>query len=515
MVQTHKRNSKAGFTKSLVQIISKNNKTLLHKKSNANVKYVSANKTRKNNSKNKYRKIKSLKGGSYSAQSFQQVIKHFWYKNWSVNGLPGDIEQFKRFLMLCYNDIKINNGTTIIHDVLSVGRSGVMYILLNVMFNPMYFNEDGTRTGINDITPDTILDMIKEARTKRLCIVENIKQFMFICQMLGIPIFDDIIKIMLENDTAQFTYDLKAKKYTLKITKPVQQDINIKEDLYKYIKMYFDLNKDNCTGKKDENYAIVEAARYKINKIDANINASNMTEFNNNKNIRVIIAKCAQTYDEKQLFNKMLNDDTNVKRIITLSTQNELHVSMLNKDKTIIDYIDSYKPYILNPNLEKESIVISNLELTTYDQLTYKENLDLDINPIPPPIPTPRPPLKSPPPPLPPITNSERQEIIARLRTGDAQEVSPQSNTKQETPIPPPRNLLPPPVLTIPPPPPSDTHPQQTQTNPRPPLFLTIPPPPPPQTQQSRTTPIPAPIPAPRPAPRRTLQTQTPPTQNN
>ena len=472
MVQTHKRNSKAGFTKSRVQIISKkNNKTLLlNKKSNSNVKYVSANKTRKNNSKNKYRKIKSLKGGSYSVQSFQQVIKHFWYKNWSVNGLPGDIEQFKSFLMLCYNDIKKNNGTTIIHDVLSVGRSGVMYILLNVMFNPMYSNEDGTRK--NDITPDTILDMIKEARTKRLCIVENIKQFMFICQMLGIPSFDDIIKKMLENDTAQFTYDLKAKKYTLKITKNKRlEESNIEEDLHKYIKMYFDLNKDNCTGTEDKNYAIVEAARYKFNKIDANINASNMTEFNNNKNIRVIIAKCAQTNDEKQLFNKMLNDDTNVKRIIMLSTQNELNVSEVNIGKTIINYIDNYNPYIYNPKLEKEeSIVISNLELMSDDVLTYKGNVDLEINPIQPPFPTPRQPIKSTPPPLPPITNSERQKIIARLK-GDTQEVSPQLYTKQETPIPPP-----PPFLTIPPPPP----------------FLTIPPPPP-QNNQPPQKPIPAP----------------------
>lgn len=71
MVQTRNHNSKAGFSKSRARIISKNkNKAiLLHKKSNANVRYISTNKTQKNNNKNKYIK-KSLKRIAHNSKKY-------------------------------------------------------------------------------------------------------------------------------------------------------------------------------------------------------------------------------------------------------------------------------------------------------------------------------------------------------------------------------------------------------------------------------------------------------------
>ena len=293
----------------------------------------------------------------------EQNITHFWYRAWPDNGVPSDTKNFKSFLMLCYNDIKTRNGTTLIHCSAGVGRSGVIYILLRFMFNPMYFNEDGTKT--KDITPETILDMIiTERDTNRMQIVQTYDQFKFICTMVNCE--DNINNAEKYNklQTVIDTYN-KEQKYKEQIYKTdnsltyAQTEKNKSMNRYPNILPY-DTNLDTMNISTD-NY----------------INASLMTKLDNSDTKKVILTQCPKQ-NTLERFNQFLSEQS-VSRIIMVTELEEgegkgrktkCNSYINNKyDNTQFNMKDIVK------DKKNQFMSVSNLVLKGDNTLTYNGSL--------------------------------------------------------------------------------------------------------------------------------------------
>ena len=126
-----------------------------------------------------------------SKKSFQQKIKHFWYRDWNDLGAPyqkgtRNIEiRFIRFVDILLDDIKADPGGTIIHCSAGVGRTGTLFVILKICLEKGKNLTDllDTRTKI---TQDEINKAIVYARIRRILLVQTIIQYEFLLELFNV-----------------------------------------------------------------------------------------------------------------------------------------------------------------------------------------------------------------------------------------------------------------------------------------------------------------------------------------
>lgn len=144
-----------------------------------------------------------------SAQSEQQLpLTHYWFTHWPDHGVPKNVEEYCDFIRVIYDDIVRNGGRTLIHCSAGVGRTGVVYITLYLLFkygiDPGEIGSgvfDNTNILAQNINPqpglsepakeyssnDLVYNAIVDARQSRMELVQGNIQFQFILNCFGIP----------------------------------------------------------------------------------------------------------------------------------------------------------------------------------------------------------------------------------------------------------------------------------------------------------------------------------------
>lgn len=120
--------------------------------------------------------------------SNENPLTHFWFKFWGDHNVP-DLNIYCNFIRDMYNHIMEFGGGTIIHCSAGVGRTGVVYITLNLLFefgiNPNV--EFPLRIAPAGLTKDLVLQRIITCREYRMSLVQTIQQFIFILKCFGVP----------------------------------------------------------------------------------------------------------------------------------------------------------------------------------------------------------------------------------------------------------------------------------------------------------------------------------------
>ena len=135
------------------------------------------------------------------------AIEHIWFKHWPDHGVPSNDKmptfiQFMNYIISQFQSDfeKKQDSNTVIHCSAGVGRTGVVYVILSLIFqdklvfNPPKKNKiNDTKindTKINDdeqkVIVQKIYTKIFEARTFRRYMVQIYEQFVLICHLFGV-----------------------------------------------------------------------------------------------------------------------------------------------------------------------------------------------------------------------------------------------------------------------------------------------------------------------------------------
>ena len=133
--------------------------------------------------------MRTMIPNSSSTENSHQLT-HMWFKGWPDHGVPKDKKQFINFIKEVYKDIKAKGGTTLIHCSAGIGRTGVVYLVLKLMFKHNFNlldNEDqlGEYSGAK-ITKEEIISELKKARINRMKLVQTFEQFNFIIDVFNL-----------------------------------------------------------------------------------------------------------------------------------------------------------------------------------------------------------------------------------------------------------------------------------------------------------------------------------------
>jgi len=253
-------------------------------------------------------RLKIHRGGSISrAKRFGAIrrtrgadvsntLNHIWFRDWPDHGVPTKLENFITFIKAVYKDIQENGGTTVIHCSAGIGRTGVVYLVLKLMFDKNYVI--GGNLQELGITAKNITDALTTAREYRMKLVQTPEQLKFIMNVFGINISIKDITVM-----------------------------------YKIILPYGNLNADNAATTIASKCSIknryADILPYDNNRVilgntteicDSYINASPM-EDGAFGGLNVITAQCPIANTIKD-FIRMLNNSTdndNIKRIVMVT----------------------------------------------------------------------------------------------------------------------------------------------------------------------------------------------------
>ena len=138
---------------------------------------------------------------SASADVKLNQLTHFWFKQWPDHGVPADLTNYCNFIIDIYNHIMTFGGGSIIHCSAGVGRTGVVYITLNLLFEFGINPNDKFPLDKADpsITAEVIMIRIMNARQFRMALVQTKEQYNFILKCFGINNYiqteDDISNI--------------------------------------------------------------------------------------------------------------------------------------------------------------------------------------------------------------------------------------------------------------------------------------------------------------------------------
>jgi protein tyrosine phosphatase len=129
-------------------------------------------------------------------------LTHYWFTKWPDHGVPAVLTNYCEFIKEIYNDIMKNGGRTLIHCSAGVGRTGVVYVTLYLLFkydiNP---NHDFPGNYTELINEYEVYDTIKKARESRMELVQTNEQFHFILRCFGIK---DIQESYYTEDLLQY-----------------------------------------------------------------------------------------------------------------------------------------------------------------------------------------------------------------------------------------------------------------------------------------------------------------------
>lgn len=102
-------------------------------------------------------------------------IKHIWFTNWPDHGVPKNMTLFHAFITYVYEDMK-KGGNTVIHCSAGVGRTGVVYIILKLLSEPLLGKQLNSKTVLDKI--DELI--IKARQYRNLLFVQSLEQYIFI-----------------------------------------------------------------------------------------------------------------------------------------------------------------------------------------------------------------------------------------------------------------------------------------------------------------------------------------------
>jgi protein tyrosine phosphatase len=168
--------------------------------------------------------------------SNKKKIKHIWFTKWTVAGIPEDIEDFNTFIQYIKKDIETDpQGVgTLIHSSKGIGRTGIVYVILYLLFRGKTYKQGETivsqeiQTSGNmnkkekeklNYFEDKILKVVDSAkRTRHPNTVETFGHYRFICNYFGIHApktteneFVTITSLALENTTTRV--DIKCRTH--------------------------------------------------------------------------------------------------------------------------------------------------------------------------------------------------------------------------------------------------------------------------------------------------------------
>lgn len=272
----------------------------------------------------------------------QRIVKHYWYKDWPDHGIPPneEYEYFKNFIRILFEDIDDNKGGTVIHCSAGVGRTGVVYIILYLMFNI-------TETTI---TINHIIDSIKEARKHRMYMVQTPAQFELICKLLNVYVTSD--------DIARFNALPEKDEY--KLTLYAKLPANKIKNRYTNILPY------------DQNRIVLPSENSNTNTPpdDDYINASNMKPFCDGCN--VIATQCPLPITITDFHKMIAFSELDIKRIVMLGGL----VDSTNINKCIDYYNNLSDAYAAGKLTER--LKYDNADIATY-KYTYNHQPNQNI----------------------------------------------------------------------------------------------------------------------------------------
>ncbi len=301
--------------------------------------------------------LKSLSLNSSSNSVMPTEITHMWFRAWPDQGVPENMDLFNEFINIIKEQIIEKKGETLIHCSAGVGRTGVVYIVLFLLFQDYQYDEysqladinsqlSKLNTGTNSNLLQSIKEQIQEFKNTKTKLenlentifdniilakkhrhpftVQTIEQYNFICKYFGIK-------------EPTKTYDFDKLKDTI-----IQEDI---------------VGLDKCNNRYKNilpsNRVILEKSN-NVNPCINYINASQMIPFTDKKNnteYNIITASCPTPSTYQQFYKMLLKK--NVKTIIMVTGIEEKSVKKC----------DPYFPVQpINPNW---GITITDLKLDT------------------------------------------------------------------------------------------------------------------------------------------------------
>ena len=227
-------------------------------------------------------RINKLVGGEV------REIEHIWFKGWPDKGVPKNMDKFNIFITKIYEDMyknaknTENANNTVIHCSAGVGRTGVVYVVLQLLSQGYIFAE----SNIEEIKMmiDTIINT--ERQNRNHLFVQTADQYNFIYRYFT----------GLEMDNYGDEYKKLKKKED--VPGPPNPDIMVNKNRYSDV-------------------LPCESQRVKLDN-ERYINASNMSSFLiNGKTIKIIAAQCPIPETIKDFY-EMLRT-YNIKRIIMVT----------------------------------------------------------------------------------------------------------------------------------------------------------------------------------------------------
>ena len=155
------------------------------------------------------------------------AIEHIWFKHWPDHGVPSNdnmrtfIEFMNYIISQFKSDIKKKeDSNTVIHCSAGVGRTGVVYVILSLIFQDKLVFNPPEKNKLNDdeqkVIVQKIYTKIFEARTFRRYMVQSYEQFVLICQMFGVETQNIILGNFNTEDETFKKLSVKKKEVIIK-----------------------------------------------------------------------------------------------------------------------------------------------------------------------------------------------------------------------------------------------------------------------------------------------------------
>ena len=361
--------------------------------------YNKNNKITKKRGYNKKKKV--LVGGASGVavpKEEELELSHFWYKGWADHGaVEYNDPKFHKFIRKIYSDIQDKGNaenTTVIHCSAGVGRSGVVYVILSILFNYDFNNKNKIIMSNQDELVIKIIKTIIKGRAKRNSLVQTKDQ----CKLIFDYLYYQIIQFT-KNNTYKYEIYSKTNDYIENIKKllllysliPVNYtDIiskNIPEEYISIINLQNLPVQTQNDAKTDVNkpknrYTDIlpyDESRVKLEPPNKNnsdyINASHMEDFSGGDKKILSQGPTPKTFNDFYLMLKQQK----VKRIVMVT-------NLVEQGKLKCDpYISRSDPKIME---EKQDAVKDFHSLLTLQSngsnLTLEFKKDVEVNKLPP-----------------------------------------------------------------------------------------------------------------------------------
>jgi len=311
-------------------------------KKSLNKKNKKVNSTKKNKThyrkKTRLNKLKNSYNGGANVE-----ISHYWFKQWDDHGVPDFTDptikdNFDTFITTLYEDIKDNENnelnTTVIHCSDGSGRSGVVYVILSILFKYNFNNIDKITINNAIVLINNIIDTIKNGRKYRDSLVETEDQCKFIFTYL-------LTKITFEKNLSISDTDvIEDFKTIIAIKKSFDSNISCDTEAE------FNARNKNANILPNLNYQIILKYDNRDKRDTCNyINASRMIPFSNNSFMipysqqrnQVIITQCPIQYTIPHFY--LMLHQQKVKRIVMVNNLVEKDAKNEKNEKICSPYI--------------------------------------------------------------------------------------------------------------------------------------------------------------------------------